>query len=79
MNTPDILILDEVLAVGDYKFQEKSFFRIQEILSSGATVLFVSHSAEQVTKICKKALWLEGGETKMFGAAKDVCRAYGGA
>ena len=78
MNVPDILILDEVLAVGDYKFQEKSFHRMEEILHSGATVLFVSHSVEQVRKICKKALWLSNGEMKMFGDAEMVCQAYEG-
>lgn len=76
MNVPDILILDEVLAVGDYKFQEKSFQRMQEILNSGATVLFVSHSVEQVKKICKKALWLSNGEMKMFGDVETVCSSY---
>ena len=76
MNVPDILILDEVLSVGDYKFQEKSFQRTQEILDSGATVLFVSHSVAQVRRICKKALWLSDGEMKMFGDAKEVCASY---
>lgn len=76
MNVPDILILDEVLAVGDHKFQEKSFRRMQEILDSGATVLFVSHSVEQVRKICKKALWLSNGEMKMFGDVETVCSQY---
>ena len=76
MNVPDILILDEVLSVGDFKFQEKSFARMQEILNSGATVVFVSHSIEQVKKICKKALWLSNGEVKMFGNAEEVCAAY---
>ncbi len=76
MNVPDILILDEVLSVGDYKFQEKSFNRTQEILDSGATVLFVSHSIDQVQKICNKALWLENGEMKMFGDVESVCNAY---
>lgn len=76
MNVPDILILDEVLSVGDYKFQEKSFSRTQDILNSGATVMFVSHSVEQVRKICNKALWLENGEMKMFGDAETVCHAY---
>ena len=78
MNVPDILILDEVLAVGDYKFQEKSFHRMEEILHSGATVLFVSHSVEQVRKICKKALWLSNVEMKMFGDSEMVCQAYEG-
>lgn len=76
MNVPDILILDEVLSVGDHKFQEKSFHRTQEILDSGATVLFVSHSVAQVRRICKKALWLSDGEMKMFGDAQEVCAAY---
>lgn len=76
MNIPDILILDEVLSVGDYKFQEKSFNRTQEILNSGATVLFVSHSVSQVRKICNKALWLDRGEMRTFGDAEEVCNAY---
>lgn len=76
MNVPDILILDEVLAVGDYKFQEKSFNRTQQILQSGTTVLFVSHSVSQVRQICNKALWLDNGEMKMFGNAEEVCSAY---
>jgi ABC-type polysaccharide/polyol phosphate transport system ATPase subunit len=76
MNVPDILILDEVLSVGDYKFQEKSFKRTQEILSSGATVMFVSHSVSQVRNVCKKALWLDNGEMKMYGDVEEVCTAY---
>lgn len=76
MNVPDILILDEVLAVGDHKFQEKSFHRMEKILDSGTTVLFVSHSVEQVRKICKKALWLSHGEMKMFGEVETVCSEY---
>lgn len=76
MNVPDILILDEVLSVGDYKFQEKSFKRTKEILDSGATVMFVSHSVEQVRKVCSKALWLSDGEQKMIGDVDSVCTAY---
>ena len=76
MNIPDILIIDEILAVGDYKFQEKSFARMQEMIRSGATVVFVSHSIEQVQKICKKALWLEHGHVKMLGDAGTVCGEY---
>ena len=70
MNVPDIL------AVGDYKFQEKSFQRMQEMIHSGATVVFVSHSIEQVKQICTKALWLEHGEMRDFGEAERVCTAY---
>lgn len=76
MNVPDILIIDEILAVGDYKFQEKSFARMQEMIASGATVVFVSHSIEQVQKICKKALWLEHGHMRMLGDADAVCWEY---
>lgn len=76
MNVPDILIIDEILAVGDYKFQEKSFRRMQDMIQSGATVVFVSHSIEQVKQICKKALWLEHGEMKAFGDVESVCAAY---
>ena len=76
MNIPDILIIDEILAVGDYKFQEKSFQRMQEMILSGATVVFASHSIEQVKQICGKALWLERGEMKAFGAAEEICAAY---
>ena len=76
MNVPDILIIDEILAVGDYKFQEKSFARMQEMIASGATVVFVSHSIEQVQKICKKALWLEHGRMRMLGDAEAVCGEY---
>ena len=76
MNQPDILILDEVLSVGDHKFKQKSIARIQEIINNGATVLFVSHSTEQVKKLCNKALWLEKGTVKMFGDADTVCNAY---
>ena len=76
MNIPDILIIDEILAVGDYKFQEKSFQRMQEMIHSGATVVFVSHSIEQVKQICTKALWLEHGEMRDFGEAERVCTAY---
>ena len=76
MNVPDILIIDEILAVGDYKFQEKSFARMQEMIASGATVVFVSHSIEQVRKICKKALWLEHSHMRMLGDAEAVCGEY---
>lgn len=76
MNVPDILILDEVLSVGDYKFQEKSFQRTKAIMDSGTTVMFVSHSVEQVRKICNKGLWLAEGRMKMFGNVDSVCKAY---
>lgn len=73
---PDILICDEVLAVGDFKFQEKCEKRMSELLSGGTTLLFVSHSIEQVKRMCKKAIWLDHGSIKMIGEAQDVCDAY---
>jgi ABC-type polysaccharide/polyol phosphate transport system ATPase subunit len=72
----DILIVDEVLAVGDFKFQEKCKEKIAELLSGGATLLFVSHSIEQVKELCTKAVWLDHGELKAFGDTQSVCAQY---
>lgn len=73
---PDILICDEVLAVGDFKFQEKCEKRMNELLSGGTTLLFVSHSTDQVKRMCNKAIWIDHGEMKMIGDAAEVCDAY---
>lgn len=73
---PDILIVDEVLSVGDAAFQEKSARKMEELRSDGTTMLFVSHSLPQVEQLCKKALWLKNGKLVMDGDAKDVCREY---
>lgn len=73
---PDILICDEVLAVGDFKFQEKCEQRMNELLSGGTTLLFVSHSIEQVKRMCQKAIWIDHGEMKMIGSAEEVCNSY---
>lgn len=73
---PDILICDEVLAVGDFKFQEKCEQRMDELLSGGTTLLFVSHSIEQVKRMCQKAIWIDHGEMKMIGSAEEVCNVY---
>ena len=75
-HTPDVLIVDEVLGVGDYKFQEKCEKRIHEIVETGATVLFVSHSILQVEKLCKHVLWLEKGRQIMYGDVMNVCQRY---
>lgn len=72
----DIIIADEVLAVGDAKFREKCEKRINEMLSGGTTILFVSHNAAQVKKICQKAVWLEKGKIIKRGTAKEICDAY---
>lgn len=76
MVQPDILICDEVLSVGDYKFQEKCENRMRNMLASGTTLLYVSHSIASVEKICNHALWLDKGRVKMCGKGKDVCSTY---
>ena len=73
---PDILILDEVLAVGDKDFHEKSEQKILEMMDRGATVLFVSHSMEQVERICNKAILLENGRIVASGSVSEVQRVY---
>lgn len=73
---PDILIVDEVLAVGDFAFQQKCLQRMGELLSNGTTLLFVSHSLEQVQGLCKHALYLEKGKVKYIGLSKDVIKKY---
>ena len=73
---PEILIVDEILSVGDAAFQEKSKKRMLELMGGGTTVLFVSHSLEQVRELCNKVVWLENGQVKMYGRADEVCDAY---
>ena len=73
---PDILIVDEILAVGDADFQAKSKQRMLELMGGGTTVLFVSHSLDQVREICDRVLWLEHGNVKMIGETQAVCDAY---
>lgn len=74
--TPDILIVDEVLSVGDFKFQKKCEERIQNIKESGAAILFVSHNMEQVKDVCEKAIWLEKGKIKQCGDCQEVVENY---
>lgn len=73
---PEILIVDEVLAVGDENFQAKSKARMMELMSGGTTVLFVSHNLPQIREMCNRVVWLEGGHVKMVGTAEEVCNAY---
>lgn len=73
---PDILICDEILAVGDFKFQEKCRNRILKMKEEGTTILFVSHSTGDVEKICEKAAWIQKGDLIMYGDAEQVCAAY---
>ena len=76
IGVPDILIVDEVLSVGDFRFQEKCERRIQAMADQGTTILFVSHSIAQVKKICDKIAWLESGQLKRFGSAEEICKEY---
>lgn len=73
---PDILIIDEVLAVGDVAFQEKCKKRMELMLSGGTTLFFVSHSIEQVKELCKNAIWIDKGEVKAQGNINDVSNNY---
>ena len=73
---PDILIIDEVLSVGDFRFQEKSFNKIKEMISSGTTVLFVSHDIDKIKMLCEKVIWLEKGEIIKIGGAEQICDTY---
>lgn len=73
---PDVLILDEVLSVGDGAFQRKSEAKMQETLQSGVTTLFVSHSIDQVERVCNKVLWLDHGRQIAFGTTQEVCSQY---
>lgn len=75
---PDILIVDEILSVGDYKFQEKCEKRIKDMMSGGTTVIIVSHTLDQIEKLCDRVLWLEKGKPKMLGETIPVCNAYKG-
>ena len=73
---PDILIVDEILAVGDFLFQQKCERRIAEMMSGGTTVLIVSHSIEQIERLCTRILWLDHGKTRMIGDTATVCEQY---
>ncbi len=73
---PEILIVDEILAVGDAAVQEKSRRRMMEMMSGGTTVLFVSHSLEQIRQMCSRVVWLDHGTVKMIGPTNEVCDAY---
>lgn len=76
MVKPEILIVDEVLSVGDYKFQQKCLARMHELMDGGTTLLFVSHNMATVRKLCDHAIWLDHGVARMQGEAQEVCDAY---
>lgn len=73
---PDILIVDEVLAVGDFAFQQKCKERMEHLLSNGTTLLFVSHSIEQVKELCSNAIWIDNGEVRAIGDTDSVSQEY---
>ena len=73
---PEILIVDEILSVGDYAFQEKSGAKMQEMIKGGTTVLFVSHSIDKVKQLCNRVVWLEHGKIMDIGDPEEVCEKY---
>lgn len=73
---PEILIIDEALAVGDIRFQMKCLQHMESLKAKGTTILFVSHSPEQVKRFCNKAIWLEAGEIKAIGSSSEICDQY---
>lgn len=73
---PDILIVDEVLSVGDYRFQEKCEQRIREMISGDTTVIIVSHSLDVMKKLCNKVAWIDQGMLRSFGKTESVCGEY---
>lgn len=73
---PEILIVDEILSVGDIKFQEKSKKKMMEMINGGTTVLYVSHSLESIKDLCTKVIWLDHGKIVKIGKPKEICEEY---
>lgn len=73
---PEILIVDEILSVGDIKFQEKSKKKMMEMIKGGTTVLYVSHSLQSIKELCTKVVWLEHGKVVKMGDTNKICDAY---
>jgi len=73
---PDILIVDEILSVGDYRFKKKSSEKIKNMIKNGTTVIIVSHSLDEVSEICDKLLWIDKGMLKIIGDTREVCEKY---
>lgn len=73
---PEILIVDEILSVGDIKFQEKSKNKMMEMINGGTTVLYVSHSIESIKELCTKVVWLEHGVVQKVGKPNKICDEY---
>lgn len=73
---PSVLVVDEILSVGDVPFQKKSYQKMMEMMESGTTVIYVSHNIESVSKLCSRAIWLEHGSVRMDGPAGLVCKSF---
>ncbi len=73
---PDILIIDEVLGVGDVNFRKKSKDKIRSLMDSGTTVILVSHSIPEIRQLCDKAIWIDKGQVREIGEVNDVCNHY---
>ena len=73
---PEILIVDEILSVGDIKFQEKSKKKMMEMIKGGTTVLYVSHSLESIKDLCTKVIWLDHGKIVKMGDPNEICDEY---
>lgn len=73
---PDILIVDEILSVGDTAFQKKSYKRMMELMKGGSTVIYVSHDIDSLRAMCNRVIWLDKGKVKMIGDAKEICDCY---
>lgn len=76
MVSSEILVVDEILAVGDIMFQKKCHSRMDDMLCNGTTLLFVSHDMRQVQQLCRKAVWLDGGKIRRIGPSEEVCQEY---
>ena len=73
---PEILIVDEILSVGDLKFQEKSKNKMMELIKGGTTVLYVSHSLDSIKELCTRVVWLEHGVVQKIGSPNKICDEY---
>lgn len=74
--TPDVLIVDEILSVGDTAFQKKSMERMKKLMQGGTTVVYVSHDIDSIQELCSHVMWLNKGRVQQFGAAEEVCKNY---
>ncbi len=76
ITNPDVLIADEILSVGDFLFQQKCEERMKQMMAAGTTVILVSHSIDQIERLCNRVTWIEKGKVRMSASAKEVCEMY---